>query len=222
MTAAADIGGGSGRIISPYKPGSIVTAQEVEIVKKAASAARRIQMLPLANGDRALSGLGVGVMYLSGDTVSGKPAFEIGGVTETGSARTIDFSLLDTVSVTKIEDNLIATDRVQLQLTVFPTITVEELLSAKPTYTQLRTNHQETIRLWVPLTNSRGELALVGQNVDGNYRVLAKVRDVKQDTPVVLEWGLFKLDGKSWPSIWWATGSVTQDRTYPHVAISRN
>ena len=221
---SADIGGGSGRIISPYKPGSVVTTQEVETVKRGAASAREIRSLPLANGESGVGGSRVGLMYLTGDQVSGKPAFEVRGVTETGATRTIDFSVLDTISVTKIENNLVATDRVQLQVKVFPTIGIEQLLSAKPTYTQLRHDHEETILLWVPLTNGTGELALVGQRflLSDPYRVLAKVRELKTNTPVTIEWGLFRLDDRSWPSIWWATESVTKDPAYPHRAIARN
>ena len=220
MTASADIGGGSGRIITPYRPGSVVTAQEVETVKKAAASARRINDLPLATGARALSGSGVGLSYVAGDTVAGKPVFEISGVTENGAARTVDFSLLDTVWVAKIENNLLAGDRVQLQLKLFPTISIQQLLSDKPTYTQLRDGHEETIRLWVPLTQSRSELTLVA-STDKGYRVLAKVRDLKPDTPISIEWGLFEWNGQRWPSIWWATESVTKDKAYPHVAMAR-
>jgi hypothetical protein len=219
MTVSADIGGGSGRIITPYRPGSVVTAQEVETVKKASASSRRISNLPLASGARALSGSGVGLSYVAGTDV-GKPAFEISGVTENGAARTVDFSLLDTVWVAKIENNLLASDRVQLHLKLFPTISIQQLLSDKPTYTRLRDAHEETIRLWVPLTQSRSELALVATTDEG-YRELAKVRDLKPDTPIAIEWGLFELNGRRWPSIWWATEAVTKDPAYPHVAIAR-
>lgn len=104
---------------------------------------------------------------------------------------------------------------------MFPTVSVEQLLSVKPTYTRLRDEHEETIRIWMPLTNARGELTVVSREPEGAYQVLARVRDVKPSTPIEFELGFFQWNGRPEPAIWWATESVTKDAAYPHVAIAR-
>jgi hypothetical protein len=221
MMVSADIGGGSGRIVSPYRAGSVVTAAEVETVRKAAASARRVSGMPLANGERTLSGSGVGVLYMKGDAPSGQPVFELTGITDSGTTRTIDFSVVETIWVAKIENNVLSIDRVQLQVKVFPTVSAAQLLSLKPTYTQLRDEHEETVRIWMPLSNPRGELTFVSREADGASQVLARVRDVKPGTPIDFELGFFQWNGRREPAIWWATDSVTKDPAYPHVAIAR-
>lgn len=119
-------------------------------------------------------------------------------------------------------DNLLAADRVLVEVKVFPDMSAEELLKEQRTYTQLRAGHERTQRLWIPASASGGrELALVASSDEAGYRLLARLRQFEPNRPIEFGWGRFKWNGAQLPAIWWAIESVTKDEKYPHRVIQR-
>jgi hypothetical protein len=224
----ADIGGGSGRALTPYRQDRPVVLNDVETVKRQAAKARDVNSIHLKDSHASARGSGIGVMFVTGNQVSGTPMFEFRGLDAGGRKTVVDFSVVDTVSLVQFENNFLSDDRAQLEIKLFPDVTPKDLLSKNPTYTQLRQQHERTVRLWIPASRGGGgELAFVAQNDNpflersdrNRYEVLAKLRDIEPNMPIEFLWGRFEHNGTRLPAIWWAIQSVIKDEKYPHKAF---
>ena len=211
VSASGDIGGGSGRVKSPYAPGKPVLATEVARIKNISRRTRTLKDVPSEGTHVTGAGKDVGLALVKGENVTGNPSFVFKGATEDGTKTSIDFSEVLSFSVVQREDS-----RVLIEIEQFPIITPEQLLSRNPTYTDLFDHNRKTMRLWVTIKSAGKELSLVGKDPDKRYRVIARLNQLSMNTKVVLDYGTFVFGDLDLPAIWWATKSVTSDEKYPY------
>lgn len=214
-----DVGGGSGKVVTPYVPGKEIKEMEVVEVKKISSSTRRINGLKLENSHVPIYGAGVGLMYVQDEAVKGEPFFKFEGIIEGDDTPVeIDFSEVDRFSLLKVKKPLFSEDKALLEVIQFPDISPRDIIAKNPSYSLLRKNYTKKVRLWVNL-QKKGELCLVGKMYDKEgYKVLSKLRDIKQNSDVILEYGFFQKQpgGMRISNIWWATDTVIKDKNYPH------
>ena len=102
-----------------------------------------------------------------------------------------------------------------LEITSFPTIAPKDLLQKKPSFSDLVTNYTSSVRLWLNVDRPAGDLVIAGEDWDGKRELVAKVRDIKPNSAVVLKYGRSKEVDGTGDAIWFATHSVIQDANYP-------
>jgi len=214
MSASGDIGGGSGRVKTPYTPGKPVLVAEVARIKNISTRTRLLRDVPSEGTHVTGAGKDVGLAFVKGEKVAGNPSFIFKGTTEDGAKASIDFSELLSLSVVQREDV-----RVLLEVVQFPIITPEELISSKPTYSDLFEHNRKTVRMWVATRSAGKDLCLVGKDENKRYRVIAKINQLSTNTKVDLDYGTFVFGDINLPAIWWATESVTRDTKYPYRVV---
>ncbi|HET6670520.1 MAG TPA: hypothetical protein VFH15_09830 [Pyrinomonadaceae bacterium] len=221
--AHRDIGGGSGRVKTPYTPNHPATVSDVTKVKFFASKTRTINDVVIAGTHVTKGGQSVALMFVKGNAATGIPLHKIEGTQESGANVVIDLSEVESLVVSKDESNA---SRVVVEVTQFPAITPTDLIEKKPSYTDLRKNYTRNVRLHVKTYGPGGRfLCLVAKSPpSAGYRVVARFSDLATGSKVNLGYGTFEWQTLLLPAIWWATGSVTSDQAYPfrvHVR-SRN
>jgi hypothetical protein len=216
VSASDDIGGGSGRVKSPYAPGKPVLVAEIARIKNISTRTRVLRDVPNEGTHVTGGGKDVGLAFVKGENVIGKPSFVFKGTTEDGAKTLIDFSEVHSFSVVQREDV-----RVLIEVEQFPIITPEELISRSPTYTDLFDHNRKTLRLWVATKSAGKDLSLVGKDENKRYRVIAKLNQISLNTKVDLDYGTFVFGDLNLPAIWWATESVTRDDKYPYRIFVR-
>lgn len=224
LAAKGDIGGGPGDAITPYVPDKGITVQQIVIIKNSSNGARKVADLKLKGTHVTQYGEKVGLMYVVDQNVIGEPSFKFRGVSESGDNGTtdIDFSEVRSFTLLRIDKRLFRRDRALLEIVKFPNILPEDLLSQKPSYSELlEGDYTQRVRLWVILESERnGELCLVGKKLyeRDQYQVLARLRDIEPNSEVILGYGDARVEGiaNPVPTIWWATHSVIEDERYPY------
>ena len=215
-SSTPDIGGGSGRVKTPYTPGRPVLVSEINQVKKIAAKTRTLRDVPIEGTHVPGAGKDVGLLYLKGARISGNPSFTVNGTLEDGGKASIDFSEIESIEVVQREDQ---SDRVLVEIVQFPIITAEELLERLPTYSDLLEHNRKTIRLWVNAQSAGKQLALVGKDETGRYKLISNLSAIAVNTKVPLDYGTFVQGQINLPSIWWAIESVTSDKKYPYRVV---
>ena len=218
MTARGVLANGSGVPISPYPRHKEISQEDVIKAKDMASRMRTVRDIELRGEDAHKLGQwqAVGLMFVEGQTARGEPLFLFSGTTESGDEASIDFSEIESFRVVKIKKPLFGKDRALLEILRFPTISPQDLVARKPSYSELRQNYADTVSVWIHLEGEGGgKLCFVGQNMlpdsgpsNGGYEVITRVLDIVK---VDLYQGLPRRE-----ALWWAISSVTNDELYPH------
>lgn len=223
LAARGDIGGGPGDAITPYVPDKKITWDDIKSIKEESSKARTVADLKVKDTHVTQYGEQVGLMYVVGESVSGEPFFKFSGVSESGDkdATDIDFSVVRSFSLLRVDERLFRKDRALLEIVKFPNILPEDLLSRRPSYSELEEHYTQRVRLWVALEGEKnGELYLVGKKLYERhiYQVLARLRDIELNSEVILGYGDTRVEGiaNPVPTIWWAIDSVIEDESYPY------
>lgn len=206
-----DIGGGSGRIRTPYVPGKPVLAKEMLRIKKISTRTRVVKDVPSEGTHVIRGGKDVGLAFVKGENVTGIPSFVFRGAKEDSVKTSIDLSEVLSFKVVQREDA-----RVLIELVQFPAITPEELLSSNPSYSDLSEHNRKTVRLWVSTKLAGKDLCLVGKDENKRYQVIAKLNQISLNTDVDLDYGTFVFGDLNLSAIWWAIESVTRDSKYPY------
>lgn len=151
----------------------------------------------------------VGFAFTKNQRITGRPFYQLRGKKEN---EWIGIDLSDIESISFLQQ---ARGQVLLKVTMFPYISPDELLRMQPDYSSLRSRYTKEVSLWVLLDNNReGELALIGKSSSDAVNIIAKLRDIKLNTVLTLEYGRGQSYFRSRP-IWWAIPSVVQDPAYP-------
>ena len=218
MSVRGVLANGPGVPISPYPRHKEISQEDVIQTKNMAGKMRTVRDIELSGEDAHKVGQwqAVGLMYVEGQTARGETFFFFSGTTESGNDVRIDFSEIESFRVVKIKKPLFGKDRALVEILRFPTISPQDLLARKPSYSELRQNYADAVSVWLPLEGKGGdELCFVGQNVlsgtgpsIGGYEVITRVRDIEK---VDLYQGLPRRE-----ALWWAVSSVTNDEHYPH------
>jgi len=214
----ADVGGGSGKPISPYPPGSPVTLKQVTKMRQKASATKAVSASIIGTNVTA-SGYKVGLAYMEDKKVVRDPVFKFKGVDEQNRQQEIDFADVTSFRLLHVDKKLFGKNEAVLELTIFPALTPQQLLTEKPSYSTLLENYKRIVQLKVMLQNgSDGELCMLGTSYKGNvYKVVFRIRDLKPGSEVVLD----SPDPWSEQGLWWAIESVTDDPDYPHRMVMK-
>lgn len=212
VPSKADVGGG-GKLQTPYaKPGNVT---EEELVKvKALSARCRDATIPLDRPDFPPRPKHLALVVAKQGKISGKPMYKFEGKDEAGKPASADFSDVKDFKVIRFQKK-----DCLLEITIFPTITPKDLLEKKPSYSELATNYTKSVRLWMQVDRPGGDLAIAGEDWDGRRQFVARMRDIKPNSTVHLEYGRSKEVGGTGDAIWFATDSVIQDPRYPHRLV---
>jgi hypothetical protein len=213
----SDIGGGSGKVRTPYKPDAPVRESEVLTVKRASSKTRELKDVGVVSTHIPVSGSEFGLMYLKGNVPVGNPVFEFQGKDESGVVKTVDFAELESFQITKYDSQGGDVSRALVEIVQFPVISPGELLQKRPSYTALKEQYTQIVRLWVN-TKAPGnkKLCLVGKDFRDRYRVLTRLSDLPLNATVKPDYGSFRFGQIKSPAIWWAIDSVTKDKKYPY------
>jgi hypothetical protein len=213
--AHADIGGGSGKVKTPYSPRNPASLADVTKVKSFASTTRTLNDVVSEGTHVTRGGQNVGLMYVKGTTPAGTPLYKLEGTADGGAKIAVDFNEIDSFVV--VGEGRDATS-ITVEVTQFPAITPAELLEKKPSYTDLKNNYTKTVRLHLKTKGPGGkDLCLVAKNPPAkDYGVVAKLSELAANSKVELGYGAFPWGTLSLPAIWWATESVTADKKYPY------
>lgn len=215
-TQADFFGGGPGYPATPYPDDVMPTLEQVLAEMQADVTAATIVEAQTASGLPA-SGYNVGVAYVAGNSMT-QPAFELRGVDEQGQERLVALANLYSFKLIRITGRAGAPDVAVVELTEFPTLTPQELLSGTFTYTDLITEHSRTFELLIDLqAGDGGQLAFVGGNydTDTSYRVVSLIRELTPGIDITFEQG--GVDGP-----WWAVPTVIADPAYPFRYVILN
>lgn len=224
----AEIGGGSGRKLTPYVPDKEVKLSDVILVKNLARENRTIKSLNIRDSHVQQYGEKVSLMYTKDDqTGEGENYYHFIGETESGIADTVDFSQLKSFVLLRVERRMLSSDRALIEVEQFPNVEPEYLLSKEPSYSELVENHTLKKRLWITLKDEDGrELCLAGSfptHMDDTSDVLSKLSEIEPNSEVIFDYGLTKVEvqaKKIWiPTIWWAIPSVVKDESYPYKSM---
>jgi hypothetical protein len=214
VLAYADIGGGPGKVKTPYSPRNPASLEDVTKVKSFASTTRTLTDVVSEGTHVTKGGQNVGLMYVKGAVPAGTPLYKLEGTNDSGAKVTVDFNEIGSFVVTS--DGSDATS-VVVEVTQFPAITPAELIAKKPSYTDLKKDYTRTVRVRVKTKGAAGKvLCLVAKNPPAKgYGVVARLTDLPANSKVELGYGAFPWGTLSLPAIWWATESVTADKNYP-------
>jgi hypothetical protein len=213
VVALADIGGGSGKPMTPYGADETIDEARVEKVRREANTLRSVEEVPVNGTNASKTGYKVGVVCASGPKFTGTPQFRFHGIDPAGVVRDIEFAEVEAFQ-------LIATaaDSVTISVTQFPAITPRELLKLRPTYTALATAWKKLVMLKMTSSCDGGELTLAGTDWDTEtkYNVLFRLRDLRPNVTVEL-----KSTARRGATYWWAIPSVTADKAYPYRQVMK-
>jgi len=189
FSVKGDIGGGSGKAISPYVPDKKVLLEEIVSMKNFSTKNRFIQQFSLKETTAPQYVEKVGLYYAKDEIVSDEIIFEFNGITETGEKMNIDFSEVKSFSLIEIDNRLFSKDRALLQIILFPHISAEQLFSIQPqpSYSELKDNFTKIVKLWVNIEDEEdNELCIVGVRWADKYENLCKLRDLKLNSEIIL------------------------------------
>ena len=202
--AAADVGAGTGKPITPYREGEVLTEQRVLAVQKEANGRMSVHGVRLAGKNATKSAERICLARARGREIDGKCEFAFSGIDEQGKKRTIGLSNVESFRVVDVVNKFFGEDQVVVEVTEFPAITPAELLKSQPTYTALAANYSRKTKLTL------GDVSLVGTDLFGDEKphVIVALRDLERNADVTL----VPHDNL----IWWAIPSVTSVPAYPY------
>ena len=194
----ADIGGGSGKPMTPYRGGEPVTEQRVRDVQKEANEKMMVEGVRLAGKNATKSGYRI--------RFARAPKFAFSGKDEKGKTRTILLANVRSFRLVEVKKKLIGENQVVIEVTEFPTLTPGELLRSNPTYSALVARK---VKLTLP------DIALEGTDFwsDDAVHSIAKLSELEPEAEVKLT--------PFGELIWWAIPSVTADPSYPYRKVMK-
>jgi hypothetical protein len=212
--AAADVGGGKGYPATPWRkegPKSVLeleeakalaaTYQALSVSSEPVDAERKHELIIIER-----VGL-VPTPSREGDV----RVYELAGKTLSGETVAISFSQIESFTVTSKNDKTIT-----LSVTVWPDISVEELLQKQPTYKQLYAGYRREVVLHIYLESADGRAwVFAGAWGDttiplGKLQVGAKASFYGEDPHMVHPM-----------RFWWAIPSTANDDDYPFRVIPK-
>ena len=160
--------------------------------------------------------------------------FHIAGHSREGDELKVEFSQMDKITILEVDRSR---KIILMEIEKFPDITVEELLSVKPTYTELKNNYMLKMKLWVSTVNDKGEdlyLASILQKDSPradrffglnptwleSHEFFAieevKLDKLKKGDEITLS---YPMDQRN---IWYAIPSVIADKEYPYRVVFKH
>lgn len=211
--ARADAGGGSGRPLTPYNQDEQLTEARVSAVRAEAAMRRSINSgIKIRNTNVEGFGDNVAFMFVKDNAPISPPSFTLTGATQAGEKLEVNLSELASFRILEYEDRWIRSDRLLLEVTIFPAISPAELLAKRPTYSELENRYTKSVLIWVEIESKGAELSLTRRDrFSDKNEVIARLRDVEAGHYVQLDYSF----SAGPPPIWWAIESVIADAKYP-------
>jgi hypothetical protein len=204
----ADVGGGHGK---PATPWSFQGPKSVEELEKARAAADQVQQLwlpgKLTNEKVQLDDVALqSLPSREGE----KGAYQFTGKDESGKDVSLTFSTIESFVVKAKTDRSIT-----LSVTVWPDISLQDLLAKQPTYTDISKSYRRDVSIEIPLRTSDGRehgfAPRYGESQPLSKLELGTKGDFYGGNPHSVNPRRF----------WWAIPSVTADPTYPFRMMPR-
>jgi hypothetical protein len=212
LTVRADIPGGSGKPQTPYRDPRNVNAEEVTTVREIAGRCRQGKIpFKSPGGDTLVAE--IFFAYGQNNDTLGVPLYQLKGEDAGGKPVTVELSDVLTFSVADFRQG-----ECLLKVTVFPTISVEELLAQNPTYSDLKLRYTREVGIWVKTISDDGRLFVCGRTWDGKPKLGGLLTDVKPNAEVELKYG-YSRDMGGRGTVWYAIQSVIEDRNYPYRVL---
>lgn len=211
--AAADVGGGKGYPATPWRIEGPKSVQELE---KAKTLAATYQTLSVSSesGDEERKPESITFEQVSlvpspfhdGDV----RVYELTGKNSMGETFALAFSQLESFAVLSKDDETIT-----LSVTVWPDISVEELLQKQPTYKELYAGYRRVVVLTLELKSADGRIRVFAGDWGDNTLPLGKLQvGAKAD--------FYGGHPHIHPlRFWWAIPSVANDEDYPFRMIPK-
>ena len=208
-------GGGSCEIIkviaAPYS-GEESISKELIIQKKKDSDKKRI----IKSTDLPMYTLvldychSIGLRYENGEQTK---FYFYGFVPKLHKSLKIKFSDIDSIEIKELYNVYGYETRALVKVTVFPSISIENLLREKPDYTTLKEKYSKEVLIIIKIRDA----------IKGNLQLVCNEDDYSQYTPieslVYLPKGYkipFSFEIRSDAPVWWAIEEVIKDRSYPY------
>jgi hypothetical protein len=213
----ADVGTGSGKPITPYEPTENVTAARVTAARLEANGFAMLRGVRVVGSNASKSGYKVGFACAAGADVFEPPRFSFRGTDKDNVAREIQLADVRSFRLASIDTAVLGKSIALFDVTQFPTLSPEELIKRKPTYSALLAGSSRIVRLGVPLVCNAGELSMIGTSwtTETTYRQLFRLRDLRPGLDIDVS-NTSKGDGH-----WWAIRSVTEDKKYPYRVVMK-
>ena len=214
LTLGADTGGGSGKPMTPYKQNEKLDESRVQAARLTANTMAALERVQVNGTSAGKTGYKIGFVCGTDRAFTGMPQPRFHGTNAAGALVNVDFADVESFELTSVT----ASDAV-LSITQFPALSPKELLKLQPTFTQLQQGYRRVFPLKVSLACDGGELAVAGTDWDTEttYKVLFRLREVRQKTPVMM-----RSTAPRGGQYWWAIPSVTADTTYPHRVVTKS
>jgi hypothetical protein len=204
--ALANVGGGSGVAITPYAYPGEVTAEQMTEERKIAGQNRFVEVPLKSNHDsrflRAMC-----FVYGWEDHPTGAVLYNFHGKDSSGTLQTIDMSDVLRFAIVSYRG-----DECLVKVTVFPWISIDELLRQKPSYSDLQLRYTHEVELWVKTKSADGPLLVCEIRQDGSRIVACPFTEILPKTNIRLEY--------AGEHIWYAIQSVIDDPAYPYRVIA--
>ena len=209
------IDGGGRREISPYQPNSLVTVAKVSSQKRISDSSMTLTL----NNEQCVN---VGIAYIRNNQNGERVSHRLIGITDNGERTSIDFSMIERISILRVAESPTA-KKAYLMVDAFPVISPAELVSKRPTYSELESKYRRTYKLWVEIKNNSGSLSLIttpDQNICRKFEdipVGAEMFVAPNDLRPVSSRGTTKYWAGEGKGLWWAIPSVIGDTKYPYI-----
>lgn len=210
-TSLAGAPGGSGRKETPYGNAS-PTVDAVSQMRNKICKERYIDDLKLIGDNQYVSLWHFALAYYNGDKLDGELKYSLDGHTIDGKA--LSLKLSDVEDFTRVEDAKAKKDGFAVfEVTVFPDLSPQQLLSSQMGYAELRREHEKKIIIQIPLKSiNKGQLFFV-DFINNVAKPTAKVADLVSGYKNILS--------ASGRTAWWAIPSVVADDSYPFRVITK-
>lgn len=212
----ADVGGGSGRPMGPYRHPESVTADEMARIKKLSSRLRWAE-IPVQTTEYGAAVFSLATGYMKDGQRPASVAYAFEGETEDGAKLKVDFADVRDFKVLQLKRK-----KFLFEITIFPDITPELLLQKRPSFSELAERHTKTVRLWVPAVTKAGELALLDASSSATDSEFALVRTIKTDVKIELRYQTSREVDASGHPIWFAIDTVITDPKYPYRVFAKS
>lgn len=217
MSPCFPVDGGGRGAISPYSESEAITVARVSRQK---DAARMSMIASYAINGRKETLTSVGLQWVKGGRARGASSYRLSGSDESGAPSVVDFSEIQELSIVRTEKTN-AKVRAFVKIITFPSISAQQLVDERPTYSELKEKFAKTVELWIEIeTTSSGELCLKGRGTI--RRMLSDLKGVAVRfeflglTPDDRQPEKWKGAGEG---LWWAIPSVTRDEKYPYKRV---
>ena len=213
---ALDVGGGSGKPLTPYDDDKQESVSNVTELYNVAGGLRMVRNVKLAGTAATRTAYRMGFEFLDASGVfQQEPDRSLQGTDSSGKAFMVDLARLESLKLLSS-----TSDEVRMSITLFPDITPEKLLAIQPSYTDLSQRYRTTSVIRVPCQRADGrKLFLVGTTWSGTDKLTVAILISSLQVDEVIQ--IREDFGPPLRGPWWAIQSVTKDPTYPYRLFTK-